>query len=329
MTFVSRLALSLSLSAALAPASFAIAADYDPPIFEDAQEYTPVEIGSGWYLRGDVAYNAARKYRNSSASTVSFGLIDPFADLGTLAPLQNVSRSEKDTPVMGSVGFGYHLNDFIRADLNIGMFGNSKFRVSGDIPNDFGPVSGCAGTTTVVTQALDGDGNPDGGPTAVAVDGVPCAGSANGLTSNYNGMLNAYVDLGTFAGFTPYVGAGVGVLYTKNRVSISGSCSSTTSGPVQNGAGDAEITTIYDCQDTPQGSTTTASASHTDRSYELMYGLNAGVAYKVSQNTSIDLGYQYLNAPSARTYSFGSNGLETNRGIDFHQVKLGLRYDLW
>lgn len=327
MKLVSRLA--LSLSAALASSGLAVAADYDPPIFVDAEEYTPVEIGSGWYLRGDVAYNAARKYRDSSASTVDFGLIDPFANLGTLAPLQNVSRREKDSPVMGSVGFGYHFNDFIRADLNFGLFGNSKFSVSGDIPNDFGPVSGCAGTTTVVTQELDGDGNPVGGPTAVAVDGVPCAGSASGRTNHYNGMLNAYVDLGTVAGFTPYLGAGVGVLYTKNRVSVSGSCGSTTTGPIENQAGDAEITTIYDCQGTPQGDTTTASASHTDRSYELMYSLNAGVSYRVSQNTSLDLGYQYLNAPSARTYSFGSNGLETNRGVDFHQVKLGLRYDLW
>jgi len=44
------------LVAASMPAA-AYAADYDPPIFvEEAAEYVPVEVGSGWYLRGDVGY---------------------------------------------------------------------------------------------------------------------------------------------------------------------------------------------------------------------------------------------------------------------------------
>ncbi len=44
------------LLAASMPAA-AYAADYDPPIFvEEAAEYVPVEVGSGWYLRGDVGY---------------------------------------------------------------------------------------------------------------------------------------------------------------------------------------------------------------------------------------------------------------------------------
>ena len=36
----------------------AIAADYEPPIVIDQPvEEVPVEIGSGWYLRGDIGYN--------------------------------------------------------------------------------------------------------------------------------------------------------------------------------------------------------------------------------------------------------------------------------
>ncbi len=54
MSLTLRLALSL---AALAPFAAANAADYDPPIvIDDAAEYVPVEVGSGWYLRGDVGY---------------------------------------------------------------------------------------------------------------------------------------------------------------------------------------------------------------------------------------------------------------------------------
>ena len=54
MNLTLRFALSL---AALAPFAAAHAADYDPPIYvEEAAEYVPVEVGSGWYLRGDVGY---------------------------------------------------------------------------------------------------------------------------------------------------------------------------------------------------------------------------------------------------------------------------------
>src|SRR5690554_2575077 len=43
---------------AVAPATVATAADYNPPIYVDeAPEFRPVEIGSGWYLRGDVGYS--------------------------------------------------------------------------------------------------------------------------------------------------------------------------------------------------------------------------------------------------------------------------------
>ena len=56
-SFASRLALLLA-AAALGPLPAAYAADYDPPIIvEEATEYVPVEVGSGWYLRGDVGYN--------------------------------------------------------------------------------------------------------------------------------------------------------------------------------------------------------------------------------------------------------------------------------
>ena len=41
-------------AAALFAATPALAADYDPPpLLEPAPEYQPVEIGNGWYLRGD------------------------------------------------------------------------------------------------------------------------------------------------------------------------------------------------------------------------------------------------------------------------------------
>ncbi len=58
---LSRIVLVLRGSSRAAPAwsAAAMAADYDPPIFvDDSPEYVPVEVGSGWYLRGDIGYIA-------------------------------------------------------------------------------------------------------------------------------------------------------------------------------------------------------------------------------------------------------------------------------
>ncbi len=57
----------LALAAATLLPAAALAADYDPPIYVDeAPEYVPVEVGSGWYLRGDVGYAFKRNYKNEA-----------------------------------------------------------------------------------------------------------------------------------------------------------------------------------------------------------------------------------------------------------------------
>lgn len=106
MKFKSPIALALIATASM-PLTQALAADYDPPIYVDqAPEYTPVEIGSGWYLRGDVAYLPQRTYQK-----INF----PTTDL-----------SERDRHIFGSVGFGYHFSDYVRGDINLGLLPGNK-----------------------------------------------------------------------------------------------------------------------------------------------------------------------------------------------------------
>ena len=65
MKFQSRMAFALAAFASVPVVAPALAADYDPPVYVDeAPEYKPVEIGSGWYLRGDLAYLPRGTYRN-------------------------------------------------------------------------------------------------------------------------------------------------------------------------------------------------------------------------------------------------------------------------
>lgn len=232
MTPVCRLLISCAALAAL-PAGQALAADYDPPIFvEEAPEWVPVEIGSGWYLRGDVSYNFA----------------DPVYHGSLLG-----SRTE-NTRFGGTVGVGYHFNDFFRGDITLGYLGGDRLR--GRAGPEFASVS----------------------------------------QQSWNGLVNAYADLGTFMGFTPYVGAGAGLTYSKHDVQI--------------GAPSIPL-----------------SESWNRSQYNFSYALMAGGSYKVSENTSIDVGYQFLHTPDMTYYDPGTDSLR--KGNKQHQLRVGLRYDLW
>jgi opacity protein-like surface antigen len=112
---------------------------------------------------------------------------------------------------------------------------------------------------------------------------------------NVTTLFNAYFDLGTWWGFTPYVGAGLGFSYFQpSQLSI-------------------------------PGSGTTGERASTN--FDLAWAGNAGVSYNVSRNFLIDLSYRYLdmgtsrsNSPSLGAVSFGN--------ITAQQVRLGLRYML-
>ena len=79
-----RAVLPIALVAAGAMPSYA--ADYDPPIVIDAvDDYVPVEVGNGWYLRGDLGY---------SISTSASGA-DAVVERAVLAGRENV-RADVD-----------------------------------------------------------------------------------------------------------------------------------------------------------------------------------------------------------------------------------------
>lgn len=218
----------VSAACAVFAAVPALAADYDPPIYiEEAPEYVPVEIGSGWYLRGDISYSAAN-------------------------PLYNFPGVAHRRIGVG-VGFGYHLSDNFRTDLTVGYLGSDRF-----FYND-------------------------------GIDVIDASYTA------WSGLISGYYDIATVAGFTPYVGAGVGLTYTRHEL-------------------DANLTGF-------------PAISVADRSYDFAYALMAGASYKVSDNVSVDLGYQFLHTPNAEYVD--TDTLAIREGTKHHLIKLGLRYDLW
>ena len=111
-------------------------------------------------------------------------------------------------------------------------------------------------------------------------------------------MVNAYADLGTWQGFTPYVGAGIGTSYVK------------ASGiRFDNGSGN------------------TGSYGNHGR-WNLAWALMAGAAYEISPNMMIDAGYQFRSlgkAKSGRIY--GTQSRIEYDDIYAHELRLGLRYN--
>ena len=280
--FGSRVGLALA-AGVLASAGPVAAADYDPPIYVDqAPEYKPVEVGSGWYLRGDVGYVFANRTGNVSYRT--FDATPPGSYSGASFDTRGIG-----TDVAFSAGFGYHFNDWLRADATV-----EGFRA------DFN------GTTT-------SSGACDAGLPGTTF----CRSEDSSKFSSIGAMVNGYVDLGTFSGFTPYVGAGLG--YSRVR---------------WQGLDNALYCVGADC---PSAAPVSNTRHDGESSWRFTYALMAGVAYDISQNLKLDLGYKYKHIQGgdmfgwdAATASAGATGIQgRDGGFGTHEVKVGLRYDLW
>ena len=107
-------------------------------------------------------------------------------------------------------------------------------------------------------------------------------------------LFNGYLDLGTWYRATPYIGAGAGAA----RMRISDYAS--TAMPPFSGDG-------------------------ANTKWNFAYAGMAGIAYAISPNTMIDVGYRYINFGDVTTGgdAFGSM---TVKQIAAHEVRVGLRW---
>jgi len=222
----------------------AMAADYEPVLVQQAPE-VPVEVGTGWYLRGDLGYDLNKNFNDVdfAATPVTYG--------------------NHETRFSGSIGFGYHFTDWLRADVNLGYLPGNDLKASYN------------------NGTIDAAGRIE--------------------NSAWYGMANLYADLGTYMGITPYVGAGAGVLRSNPKV---------TAHYI-----DPSESLYY---------------SYHSPDYSFAYALDAGLSYRMSRNVSLDLGYQYLSAPDAKVVEADeTTGYAIKKGLHYHQIRVGLRYDLW
>jgi opacity protein-like surface antigen len=116
-------------------------------------------------------------------------------------------------------------------------------------------------------------------------------------------LANAYVDLGTWKGITPYVGAGVGT--SRN--------------------------TITNFRDANHRAGTVWYADDASK-WNFAWALHGGVGYEVTDQLTLDLAYRYVDLGNARTGTARDREGNTAtpfhfKGLASHDVMLGLRWN--
>ena len=314
-TMIGRMMAAVALPMIAVPA---FAADVDPVIYvDDANFAKPAELGSGWYIRGDIGYNFAGRHEVSVVG-------DPARSV------YETNNFMDKTHI--SVGAGYRLNNYLRLEGNLGRIQGSDFSTT--------RLLYLAGTEPAGTPAdqivLPSDPNPcngwgefvdtDSGVTYLGDDFIRnCIGTDRAEYDSLYAMANAYFDLPTIAGFTPYVGGGVGIGRVAWRQELDAVDCVPRAEDIR-----LEGCRAYGVADQPEANQPYAQPGTVDNgvNYRLGWELAAGVGYKVSENVTLDASYRYkhfgaINMDEVDGASFAANGFGT------HQVNVGLRYELW
>lgn len=131
-----------------------------------------------------------------------------------------------------------------------------------------------------------------------------CTNEHSGIKSEWLFLANAFWDIGTYRGITPYVGAGVGTA----AVSLDGFKDVNL---ITNGLHWADDNTEWN----------------------LAWALHAGLSYEISSDVTFDLGYRFTYLGDGETGRYSTFGTSTTQGptkledIVSHDVMVGLRWN--
>jgi len=189
------------------------------------------------------------------------------------ANFQTLSSSLGNSAFIG-VGAGYAFNSWLRADATLEYRSAAKFRI-----------------TELDTRGTVGTGD----------DGINVT---TGKVSAVVGLLNGYVDLGTWHRITPFIGAGVGfaTIFTND---------------------------VRDVGYAAFAGGTGSAPSKTDTRFA--WALHAGLGYDLSTNLKAEVGYRYLNMGTVNTATINCVGVCTTynariKDLSSHDIKFGMRY---
>ncbi len=236
--------------------------------------YKPVPVvedfAGGWYLRGDIGMS------NQRFRGLEHPLFDFVQQFGF--GVDWVDRGGFSSAPFYGVGLGYQFGSWVRLDVTGEYRGKASF--------------------SAMDRVFDPAGN------LVSVN------QYSAKKSEWVVLANAYFDLGTWYGITPFVGAGVGMAH--NTISHFADINPLTGGSAYAEAGSK---------------------------WNFAWAVHAGLACNVSPNLTIELAYRYLNLGDAQTGEFrNSDPLLACalvpcqpmrfRELDSHDLKFGVRWRL-
>lgn len=263
-----RIALLLAAALVAGATASAQAADLLPPPLPPPPP--PPPDFSGWYLRGDVGV----------AVNQIGGMRSTFTDPTVVVPAPMFNAYSIGDAVFGGAGVGYQFNNWFRFDVT------GEYRTAAQYS---------------AIQSYSDIWNPPGA-SACGI-GNRCYDVYRGQHSAAVFLANAYFDLGTWYGITPFVGGGVGVAtnWLQNLYDI---------GPQTGGFGFAR-----------------------DRNQtNFAWQVGAGLAYNVTPNLKLEVAYRYLDIGNLKTNAIACMGTTVCPGevqsfnLASHDVKVGFRY---
>ena len=303
------------------------------------QAPTTVEIGSNWYLRGDLGVSFDT-VPTLSAPSIAGPRFDAF---GQPIPVVTGPGARK-TDFDGTFGVGYRFTDHLRLDATwdyrtgpgrkqhvdclVPLWPRYGYQDTGrriqsipPLPMTLQPISQADAMNLANAVGLGYFANP----------GDTCHGAFSLRQHTNTFLANAYVDIGSWNGFTPYVGGGLGlnVLYSSGALNYT---------ETANGAPYAADLTGYslawvDAHGNPltpqpiigfgQQNWNGAINSTT---YGLAWALMAGFSYQLTPSIAIDIGYRYLNGGSTRTLLNAQTATTLKQNNVSQQVRVGVRY---
>lgn len=188
---------------------------------------------------------------------------------GSSSNLVDFESAKLKNSYTAGVGVGYQANSYLRGDLTFDYMFKTKFS---------GSTSGWCGAD-------------------------PCTSSDSSSLQAYTLMANAYVDLGTYGYFTPYVGGGMGGSYVKWNRLRNTICD------------DPGVVGCYTTEHDGAGK------------WRFAYQLMAGASIDLTCNVKADVGYRFRHTLAGNMFGYESNGGPGyDKGFYSHELHAGARY---
>ncbi len=275
-------ALTATLGALCVSAATAADMPFASPLPPPPPVAQPVEFGTGWYLRGDIGYS------NIPIPVVVADFVNSLGRTGA---------------VSGGLGFGYQYNNWLRTDFEIDR---AAFQLGSTQAPQWCPSGTVLYTGASSVSNSSGSSASSGTPVGYLYDpNETCTPYITASLSRTTPMFNAYLDLGNWWGFTPYVGAGIGASYLQANAAVNyvGTANGQPWAPnlaiplvplqwlTANGVAATPPRVLQFAQILP-------NQYVKKNSWQFSWNVMAGVSYDVTQNVKIDVHYRLLDAGS-------------------------------